>query len=111
MARLQDLFDLQKVFQRKMLGVELPSHHPELIPITVTSIVGELGEILEENQSWKTWRNNPPPVNEANLRMEVADMWHFVINLSLFLGMDATDVYLEFVKKNKENHARQDRGY
>ena len=109
--KLQEMFDKQKVLQKRIKGIDLPSMEPNQIPTTVTSIVAELGEILEEQQAWKDWKKNPKEPDIENLRMEVADLWHFVINLSLYLNMDAQDIYDEFMKKNKTNHIRQDNNY
>lgn len=108
---LEELFDLQKVMQDRINDDKLPNLLPERIPMTVTSIIGELGEILEEEQAWKDWKENPEKPDLDNLRMEVADLWHFVINLTLYLGMDARDLYEEFVDKNEVNHERQDNNY
>ncbi len=108
---LVTMFNKQKVFQRRVFGVDVPSEQPHLIPITVTSLIAEVGEILEEYQFWKHWRKNPPEVDYKNLNTEIADLWHFVINLSLFLGYDAKDVFDCFIEKNKINHERQDNGY
>lgn len=109
--KLQAMFDMQKKLQKRLFNLQLPGIYTERIPITVTSIVAELGEILEDEQGWKDWRKNPPVVDREHLLMEVVDLWHFVINLTLYLGFDALDVFKEFKKKNKENHARQDRKY
>lgn len=111
MGNLHEMFERQKVLQTRLNGVELPKMMPDQLPITVTSIVAELGEILEEQQAWKTWKKNPKPINQENLDTEIADVWHFVINLSLYLGYDAHDIYRVFNKKNDINHERQDNNY
>lgn len=108
---LEELFDLQKIFQKKVSDDDLPDMKPERIPMTITSIIGELGEILEEQQAWKDWKENPDDPDLQNLRMEVADLWHFIINLTLYMGMDAYDLYQEFIDKNKVNHKRQNNNY
>lgn len=108
---LKQMFDRQKVLQKRLHGVDLPAMMPERLPMTVTSIISELGEILEEQQAWKDWKQNPKPVIKSNLDTEVADLWHFVINLTMYLGYDATEVYKVFVEKNEVNHQRQDNNY
>jgi NTP pyrophosphatase (non-canonical NTP hydrolase) len=108
---LMTLFQRQKIFQKRVVGVDLPKLIPNQIPITTTSIVAELGEILELVQHWKTWRKNPPSFKREDLGEELADLWHFVINLSLYLGFDADEVYAFFIAKNDKNHKRQDDGY
>jgi dimeric dUTPase (all-alpha-NTP-PPase superfamily) len=108
---LEEMFDRCKYFQKRVFNYNLPKHLPERIPISITSIVAELGEILEENQKWKDWRRNHPEINETNLLLEVADLWHFIINLTLYLGYDADVIYKAFLKKNKINHERQNNKY
>lgn len=110
---LGKLFELQKKFQARLYNDtnELPKEMPEKIPMQITSLVAELGEILEENQKWKSWRKNPPPVNYENLLVEVVDAFHFLINIALFLGFDSNDIYNGFIKKNKKNIERQDNNY
>ena len=110
---LGKLFELQKEFQIKFYNdVDvLPKEMPEKIPMQITSLIAELGEILEEDQNWKSWRKNPPPVNYDNLLTEVVDVFHFLINIALFLGFDSDDVYNRFIKKNKKNIERQNNNY
>jgi dimeric dUTPase (all-alpha-NTP-PPase superfamily) len=111
MGNLHEMFEKQKVLQKRLKGIDLPAMRPDQLPMTVTSIVAELGEILEEQQAWKDWKKNPKPVNHENLDTEIADVWHFVINLTLYLGYDAHDIYRVFNKKNDTNHERQDNNY
>jgi len=108
---LKDLFELQKKFQMKLCGCKLPKEMPEMIPLQVTALIAEIGEILEENQKWKPWRKNPPRVDYENLLTEVVDAFHFLINISLFLGFDSRDVYERFIEKNKKNFERQKNSY
>ena len=109
--RLAELFNLQKTFQNRLSGVDLPAMKPDKIPMAVTSLIAEVGEILECQQRWKDWKKDFEEIDYNNLTMEIADMWHFVINLTLFLNMDADDLYQEFSVKNKINHDRQDSNY
>ena len=46
-----------------------------------------------------------------NARVEVVDLFHFLVSLAQALGMTAEDVYDAYVKKNKVNHERQESGY
>jgi len=110
---LKDLFELQKKFQARFYSdvVDLPKELPEHIPLQVTALIAELGEILEENQKWKCWRKNPPPVDYDNLLAEVVDAFHFLINITLFLGFDSSDVYSRFIEKNQKNIERQNNNY
>jgi len=108
--KLEHLFGLQKEFQKRVNNVDLPDVYPQHVPMTVTSINAELGEILEEYQEWKDWKENTS-YDSWELLYEIADLWHFIINLTLYLGFDAQDVFDAFCKKNKINHDRQDSNY
>lgn len=108
---LQRMFDKQKVLQKRLFDIDLPQMMPERLPMAITSIIAELGEVLEEQQGWKDWKKHPKPVNKENLDTEIADIWHFVINLTLYLGYDAKELMDCFMKKNATNHVRQDNNY
>lgn len=109
--KLDHMFELQQVLQKRLHGTDLPAMLPDKIPMTVTGIIAELGEILEEQQAWKDWKKNPKPIDKDNLDTEIADLWHFIINLTLYLGYDAETLYNCFIMKNATNHERQDGGY
>ncbi len=111
--KLAELFSMQKLFQQKLHGhrIEKGLFYPLRIPIQVTAIVAELGEILESYQGWKDWRSKIPEVDKEHLLEEIVDLWHFVINLTLYLGFDSDDLYRKYLEKHKENYERQKRGY
>ncbi len=108
--RLEEMFNKQKIMQKRIRNHELPKRMPERYPMEVASIIAELGELLEEDQAWKDWKKNPKPPGD-NMPVEVADLWHFIINLTLYMGYDAHDVYDAFTAKNAVNHQRQDNNY
>jgi NTP pyrophosphatase (non-canonical NTP hydrolase) len=75
------------------------------------SLITEACELLENVRGWKPHQSNPPPVDKINLREEIADMLHFIVNICEEWGLDAEDVYGEYFKKNNENRRRQHNGY
>ena len=109
MSRLREMFDKQE----DLIEHVIQEHGPfsNSVTDTVTAIVGELGEILEADQSWKHWRKNPPKVDSAHVQGELGDLWHFVVQLTLFLGYSDEDIYNAYMRKNKINHERQDNDY
>ena len=42
---------------------------------------------------------------------EIIDIWHFVIQASLELGMTPSDILKEYSKKNQVNRNRQEYNY
>ena len=69
----------------------------------------ELAELVD-SVPWKWWARYQKYV-EQNARVEVVDLFHFLVSLAHVLGMSADDVYQAYLKKNQVNHERQDSGY
>jgi dimeric dUTPase (all-alpha-NTP-PPase superfamily) len=69
----------------------------------------ELAE-LTDSVPWKWWAKYQK-FDEQNARVEVVDMFHFLISLAQVLGMSADDLFAAYVKKNEVNFRRQDAGY
>jgi hypothetical protein len=73
------------------------------------ALVHEAAE-LEDSCNWKWWSNDPP-IDLQNARVEVIDLWHFLISASLVVGLSPQDVYEVYRQKWRVNRARQVRGY
>jgi dimeric dUTPase (all-alpha-NTP-PPase superfamily) len=69
----------------------------------------ELAE-LTDSVPWKWWAKYQT-FDKANARVEVVDLFHFLISLAQVLGMSASDVHDLYLQKNKLNLQRQDTGY
>lgn len=69
----------------------------------------ELSE-LTDSVPWKWWAKYQK-LDEQNARVEVVDLFHFLISLAQVLGMSADDVFQAYVKKNQVNLERQESGY
>jgi dimeric dUTPase (all-alpha-NTP-PPase superfamily) len=69
----------------------------------------ELAE-LTDSVPWKWWAKYQK-FDKQNARVEVVDLFHFLISLAQVLGMSADDVHRIYTEKNKVNHQRQDSGY
>jgi dimeric dUTPase (all-alpha-NTP-PPase superfamily) len=65
---------------------------------------------LVDSVPWKWWAKYQA-FDQQNARVEVVDLFHFLISIAQVLGMSADDVYQAYVKKNQVNHQRQDSGY
>jgi dimeric dUTPase (all-alpha-NTP-PPase superfamily) len=65
---------------------------------------------LEDSLPWKWWKDMNE-IDWENIRMELIDELHFWVSKCQLVGLDPeklTDLYL---KKNKLNQIRQDKGY
>jgi len=65
---------------------------------------------LTDSVPWKWWAKYQK-FEEQNARVEVVDIFHFLISAAQVLGMSADDVYNAYLKKNAVNFQRQDSGY
>ena len=109
---LVDLFEMQESFQ-KSLGNKLPSGMMEIISknnidnvkIQIFALVNEAMEALNEIP-WKPWKKNQK-FDLEKFRIELIDIFHFLINLFIFSGFGPYGVKRYFIKKNKINIQRQ----
>ena len=65
---------------------------------------------LTDSVPWKWWAKYQK-FDEQNARVEVVDLFHFLISMAQVLGMSADDVFAAYVKKNEVNFKRQETGY
>lgn len=69
----------------------------------------EIAELVD-SVPWKWWAKYQK-FDEQNARVEVVDLFHFLISMAQVLGMSADDVFAAYEKKNEVNFKRQDSGY
>ena len=69
----------------------------------------EMAELVD-SVPWKWWAKFQK-FDEQNARVEVVDLFHFLISMAQVLGMSADDVFNAYVKKNEVNFKRQESGY
>jgi len=74
-----------------------------------TAIVHEAVE-LQRLTNWKWWKK-PAAFDNSAAKEELIDIWHFVVQASIELGMSPADILAEYTKKNKVNRDRQTSGY
>lgn len=68
----------------------------------------ELAE-FRDSIHWKWWKAGS--TDPQNAKVEVIDMFHFLMSMAQVLGMSAEDFYQGYMQKNKVNHKRQDGDY
>jgi len=109
---LQAMFDMQMKLNQR-IGVDPPSMDQEEQTKWVLNYCRatsqELAE-LTDSVPWKWWAKYQE-FDLQNARVEVVDLFHFIISLGQVLGMDATDIHNLYMQKNKVNFERQDSGY
>lgn len=75
----------------------------------VVCMLDELSEVLGWI-NWKHWKKEKP-VNELEIKYELIDLLHFLIDTMLVWNMTAEDIFSMYRAKNWENHRRQNEGY
>ena len=110
--QLRELFRMQKSLNER-IGVQTDGmtddEKTEWTLNYCRAMSQELAE-LTDSVPWKWWAKYQK-LDEQNARVEVVDLFHFLISLAQVLGMSADDVYEAYLKKNEVNFQRQDSGY
>ena len=110
--QLRELWQMQKALNLR-IGVNMESMSTEEKTRWILNYTRAMTqEIAELNDSvpWKWWAKYQK-FDEQNARVEVVDLFHFLISLAQVLGMSADDVFAAYLKKNEVNFKRQDTGY
>ena len=112
MDKLDEIFDLQDALNKR-IGVNTDSmsdkEKAEWVLKYTLAMQQEMAELVD-SVPWKWWAKYQH-LDEQNAKVEVIDLFHFLISLAQVLGMTPEDVYNAYTKKNKVNHERQDSGY
>ena len=112
MDKLDNIFELQDELNRR-IGVDMGSMNDEdrakWILNYVRAMQQELAE-LTDSVPWKWWAKYQE-FDKQNAKVEIVDLFHFLISLAQVMGMTADDVHEAYLKKNKVNHDRQESGY
>ena len=110
--QLRELWQMQKALNER-IGVNMEGMSVEEKTRWILNYTRALTqEIAELNDSvpWKWWAKYQK-FDEQNARVEVVDLFHFLISLAQVLGMSADDVFDAYIKKNAVNFKRQESGY
>lgn len=112
MDKLEEIFLLQEQLNQR-IGVDLSNlddkKKVEWVLNYTRAMQQETAELID-SVPWKWWAKYQE-FDEQNARVEVIDLFHFLISTAQALGMTADDVYQAYLKKNKVNHERQQKGY
>ena len=112
MDKLDEIFEQQKALNDrigvKTEGMSVENKAQWVLNYT-RAMQQEIAELID-SVPWKWWAKYQE-FDEQNAKVEVVDLFHFLISIAQVLGMSPDDVYQAYVKKNKVNHNRQERGY
>ena len=110
--QLRELFRMQNALNER-IGVKTNEFNDEQKTECVLNYCRAMSQELAEltdSVPWKWWAKYQK-LDEQNARVEVVDLFHFLISLAQTLGMSADDVFEAYVKKNEVNFKRQESGY
>lgn len=112
MDKLEEIWRLQDELNKR-IGVDTSTMNEEEQAKWVLNysraLQQELAELVD-SVPWKWWAKYQK-FDKQNARVEVVDLFHFLVSIGQVLGMSADDIYQAYVKKNQVNHQRQDSGY
>jgi dimeric dUTPase (all-alpha-NTP-PPase superfamily) len=110
--QLRELFRMQQALNER-IGVKTDGMSDEektkWILNYCRAMSQEIAE-LTDSVPWKWWAKYQK-FDQQNARVEVVDLFHFLISMAQVLGMSADDVFQAYLKKNYVNYKRQETGY
>ena len=110
---LKEMFRMQAELNQRIgvkPGAEMSEEEQHKWILNYTrAMTRELAE-LTDSVPWKWWAKYQK-YDKQNARVEVVDLFHFLMSLAQVLDMSAEDVYRCYCEKNKVNFKRQDDGY
>lgn len=110
--QLREIFRMQKALNER-IGVHTDNmdeaERTKWILNYCRAMTQEIAE-LTDSVPWKWWAKYQT-FDLQNARVEVVDLFHFLISSAQVLGMTADDVFNAYVKKNEVNFNRQETGY
>ncbi len=110
---LREMFRMQAALNAR-IGVRESAHMTEeeqqkWVLNYCRAMSQEIAE-LTDSIPWKWWARYQK-FDPQNARVEVVDLFHFLISVAEILGMTADDLFAYYSDKNKVNLQRQDTGY
>ncbi len=112
MDKLEEIFNLQEKLNQR-IGVSLrdldDAEKAKWVLNYTRAMQQEIAELID-SVPWKWWARYQE-FDEQNARVEIVDLFHFLVSAAQALGMTAEDVHEAYLAKNRVNHERQESGY
>jgi dimeric dUTPase (all-alpha-NTP-PPase superfamily) len=110
--KLNELFRLQKQLNQR-IGVDTDqqtdAERQQWLLNYCRAMSQEIAE-LTDCVPWKWWAKYQT-FDRQNARVEVVDLFHFLISAAQVLELSADDIFEAYTKKHRVNLSRQDSGY
>ena len=112
MDKLEEIFRLQESLNLR-IGVDTKTldeaGKAQWILNYTRAMSQEMAELID-SVPWKWWAKYQK-FDEQNARVEIIDLFHFLISMAQVLGMTPDDVFAAYQRKNEVNVKRQETGY
>ena len=105
----ETIFKLQKELATVIASERYPRIKEERISALATAIVHEAVEV-QNLTNWEWWKKSIE-FDQVQAREELIDLWHFLIQMSIELGMTPNEILSEYQKKHQINKQRHENGY
>lgn len=106
---LENIFKHQIELARITTSNRYPEQKEERISALATAMIHEAIE-LQRLTNWKWWKK-PTNFDDTRAKEEVIDLWHFLVQTSIELGMTPREILEQYLRKNQINKERQEKGY
>ena len=110
--KLEAMFDMQKKLNKR-IGVDtdnMDSKEKEKWMLNYCRAMSQEIAELVDSVPWKWWAKYQK-FDEQNIKVEIIDVFHFLISAAQVIGLTAEDVHRIYMQKNKVNFDRQENGY
>lgn len=106
MDKLETIFEMQAALDRYIAENRGLDFTPEeWVQKKCLAMMSEIGELLAE-VNFKWWKN-PKQLDYHAIKEEMVDILHFLVGMSVNVGMSAQEMFDIYYAKNKENYDRQ----
>lgn len=119
MSELKEMMHIQNALQ-KFFGYDFEKMTTEervkYIKEYYIHSTAELNELLYELPFFKPWKDysdmSATEIASAmdKAKNEFVDVWHFILNIALALGITGDELFTEYLAKNEENYRRNIEG-
>jgi dimeric dUTPase (all-alpha-NTP-PPase superfamily) len=109
MDKLDYIFQMQKDLEKYVTISRYPKKLEDRISALSVAIIHEAVE-LQRLTNWKWWKK-PVRFDTENAKEELIDIWHFMLQASIELGMTSDDILSYYSRKNIVNKERKKNNY
>ena len=109
MDKLDTLYKMQKDLAKVVISPRYPKSKEQRISSLSIAIIHEAVE-LQRLTNWKWWKS-PSNFDINSAKEELIDILHFVLQASIELNMNPSDILEEYSRKHDVNKKRQESNY